>query len=105
MFKSKSLTDIVLLDFGISDLCRENQGAKIMGMTPNYCPPEIKFYDLSKISPAADIFSFGMYLYFNMINCRIFYELITLRSAWAQNPRQDPNAIYNLIRNPNFSFF
>lgn len=63
MFKDKSLNDIVILDFGISDIYRENQSVKIMGMSPAYCPPEIKLHDYSKISPAADIFSFGMYLY------------------------------------------
>ena len=34
---------------------------KIFGMTINYCPPEIKYSDLSLITPKADIFSFGMF--------------------------------------------
>ena len=33
-------------------------------MTPAYCPPEIRLNDFSAISPKADIFSFGMYIYF-----------------------------------------
>ena len=54
-------------------------------MTPAYCSPELRLQDLSKISPKADIFSFGMYLYFlSLFNCRIFYELITERRAWTQ---------------------
>ena len=31
-------------------------------MTPCYCAPEIKHYDLSYVSPKADIFSFGMFI-------------------------------------------
>ena len=54
-------------------------------MTPAYCPPEIRFHDLSQISPKADIFSFGMYLYLIFyFNCRILYELITKRRAWVK---------------------
>lgn len=33
---------------------------KIQGLTIPYCPPEIAFGNLSKVSPKADIFSFGM---------------------------------------------
>ena len=76
-----------------------------MGLTPSYCPPEIRFHDYSKICPEADIFSFGVYLYFNFINYRILYEFISERRAWTKNQRQDPSSIYNLIRNSNFSFF
>ena len=62
MFKSQELKEIVLLDFGISNIYKENEGTKIFGMTPDYCPPEIKYHDLSYITPKADIFSFGMFL-------------------------------------------
>ena len=62
MFKSQELKEIVLLDFGISNIYKENEATKIFGMTPFYCPPEIKYHDLSYITPKADIFSFGMFL-------------------------------------------
>ena len=29
-------------------------------MTPQYCPPELSYSDMSKLSPKVDIFSFGM---------------------------------------------
>ena len=61
MFTTNEMKTIVLLDFGISNLYKENEKTKIFGMTPAYCPPEIKFNDLSYISPKADIFSFGMF--------------------------------------------
>ena len=60
MFKSQDFEEIVLVDFGISNFYKNNEITKIFGMTPNYCPPEIKFSDLSLITPKADIFSFGM---------------------------------------------
>ena len=43
MFKNSDFAEIVLLDFGISNFYKENQHAKIFGMTAAYCPPEIKF--------------------------------------------------------------
>ena len=61
MFKSQELKEIVLLDFGISNIYKENEATKVFGMTPAYCPPEIKFHDLSYITRKADIFSFGMF--------------------------------------------
>ena len=61
MFKTQELEEIVLLDFGISNVYKENEGTKIFGMTPLYCPPEIRYHDLSYITPKADIFSFGMF--------------------------------------------
>ena len=61
MFKTNELKEIVLLDFGISNIYKENEGTKIFGMTAFYCPPEIKFHNLSYIAPKADIFSFGMF--------------------------------------------
>ena len=51
MFKNESLTDVVLLDFGISHIYRNNESNKIMGLSPSYCPPEIRFDDSTKISP------------------------------------------------------
>ena len=61
MFKNSDFAEIVLLDFGISNFYKDNQDAKIFGMTIAYCPPEIKFWDEFQISPKADIFSFGMF--------------------------------------------
>ena len=60
MFKSSNFEDIVLVDFGISNFYKDTENTKIIGMTPAYCAPEIKFSDSSLISPKADIFSFGM---------------------------------------------
>ena len=84
MFKSQDLSKIALVDFGISNFYKENLKAKIHGMTPFYCPPEIKFSDDSIISPKADIFSFGMlfilfFLFFllSLLFFRIFYEIVT----------------------------
>ena len=61
MFKNADFAEIVLLDFGISNFYKQNEHTKIFGMTINYCPPEIKYSDLSLITPKADIFSFGMF--------------------------------------------
>ena len=61
MFKNNSLIDIVLLDFGTSKIYKENESTKIVGMSPAYCPPEIKFEDSKNISPKSDIFSFGVF--------------------------------------------
>ena len=60
-------------------------------MTIAYSPPEMRFNDLSNVSPKADIFSFGMYLYFLslLLNYRILYELITERRAWAKYYKQN----------------
>ena len=57
MFITQELKDIVLLDFGISNVYKKNEATRIFGMTPFYCPP-----DLLYITPKADIFSFGMFL-------------------------------------------
>ena len=43
MFKMEKSLDIVLIDFGISAICHKNKSTKIYGMTPAYCPPEIRF--------------------------------------------------------------
>ena len=61
MFATQELTDIVLVDFFISNVYKENEGSEILGITLKYCPPEIKFKDLSYITPKADIFNFGMF--------------------------------------------
>ena len=70
MFITQELKDIVLLDFGISNVYKENEATRIFGMTVFYCPPEIRYHDLSYITPKADIFSFGMF--FNLLQF-IFY--------------------------------
>ena len=62
MFITQELKDIVLLDFGISNVYKKNEATRIFGMTVFYCPPEIRCHDLSYITPKADIFSFGMFL-------------------------------------------
>ena len=61
MFKSNDFEEIVLVNFGMSIFYKENEHTKILGMAPKYCAPEIKFSDLSHITPKTDIFSFGMY--------------------------------------------
>ena len=61
MFKTKELKEVVLLDFGISNVYKENEATKIFGMSPKYCPPEIRLQDLSYATPKVDIFSFGMF--------------------------------------------
>ena len=57
MFKEKEKKEIVLVDFGVSNFFRDNKCTKIFGITPEYCPPEITFNNLSLISSKADIFS------------------------------------------------
>ena len=84
MFKNESLTEIVLLDFGISEIYWKNEITNVMGLTFAYCPPEIKLYDKSKISPKTDLFNFGMYCFFNIVNSRILYELVTENRVWAK---------------------
>ena len=79
MFKSKMFEEIVLLDFGISNIYKENKPTKIFGMTAAYCPPEVKIHDLSYITPKADIFSFGMFLFkknYSFNSFRILYEIV-----------------------------
>ena len=62
MLKKKNSYDIILVDFGISNVYLKNSLTKIFGMSILYCPPEICFNTLSAISPKADIFSFGMFI-------------------------------------------
>eukprot|EP00828_Plagiopyla_frontata_P002971 TRINITY_DN10704_c0_g2_i1.p1 TRINITY_DN10704_c0_g2~~TRINITY_DN10704_c0_g2_i1.p1 ORF type:complete len:240 (-),score=41.46 TRINITY_DN10704_c0_g2_i1:75-794(-) len=92
MFKHKDFKEIVILDFGISNFYKENKSTKIFGLTPYYCPPEIKHYTLLKISPKADIFSFGI----------IFYEIVSEKDTFINF---DENNVYNYIRKLNFNFF
>ena len=66
MFTTKELNEIVLLDFGISNVYKENEATKIFGMSPKYCPPEIRYHDMSYITPKADIFGFGMLIEFSL---------------------------------------
>ena len=68
MFTMQELVEIVLLDFGISNIYKENETTKIFGMSPKYCPPEIRYHDMSYITPKADIFSFGMFFNFYYFN-------------------------------------
>ena len=75
MFKAKDLKDIVLLDFGISNIYKENEKTNICGMTPFYCPPEVKYHDLSYITPKVDIFSFGMFLIFIKFTNNLEYSM------------------------------
>ena len=79
MFITQELKDIVLLDFGISNVYKKNEATRIFGMTVFYCPPEIRCHDLSYITPKADIFSFGMFLitYLNLffINLESYMKL------------------------------
>ena len=85
MFRDESLTEIVILDLGISDIYRKSERTKLIELTPAYCPPEIKFHDLSIISPTSNIFSFGMYKNcLHLKYCRLLYELITERRAWTK---------------------
>ena len=60
MFTTEDLSQIVILDFGISQIYKQSNPAKVFGLTPNYCPPEIVLHKASTISPKSDIFSFGM---------------------------------------------
>ena len=68
----------------ISNFYKDNENQKIFGMTSIYCAPEIKFSNLSLLTPKADIFSFGMLIIFTEIKfIRILYEIATFREAFA----------------------
>eukprot|EP00828_Plagiopyla_frontata_P030675 TRINITY_DN4012_c0_g1_i5.p1 TRINITY_DN4012_c0_g1~~TRINITY_DN4012_c0_g1_i5.p1 ORF type:complete len:221 (+),score=23.10 TRINITY_DN4012_c0_g1_i5:266-928(+) len=95
MLKSQLLPDIVLLDFGISNIYKNSENTNIFGITPFYCPPEIKFNNPSSITPKADIFSFGI----------VFYEIVTEKKSFAKYQSKPSGQIYNLIRSQDFDFF
>ena len=75
---------IVLLDFGISKISRNDQDTGVLAMSYYYCSPEVKNDDSSKVSQKSDIFSVGMsidyFLYIFII--RILYELFTEKKAF-----------------------
>ena len=77
MFKSQDFKDIVLVDFGISNFYKDNENQKIFGLTAFYCAPEIKYSNLSLLTPKADIFSFGMLIiyYCNKIYLEYYMKL------------------------------
>ena len=51
---------IVLLDFGISKISRNDQDTGVIAMSYYYCSPEVKNDDSSRVSQKSDIFSVGM---------------------------------------------
>ena len=54
------MKEIVLLDFGISKISRNDQDTGVIAMSYYYCSPEVKNDDISKVSQKSDIFSVGM---------------------------------------------
>ena len=46
MFRDKSLNDIVIIDFGISDIYRKNESTQIKGISYAYSPPEMNFHNV-----------------------------------------------------------
>ena len=105
MFKANDLAEIVLVDFGISNILKDNESTKIFGLSIPYCPPELNFASACNISEKADIFSFGMLLsFFIIIFIRILYEIITENFAFCQL-RFKLNKLYAFIRSENYDFF
>ena len=62
VFKTSSMMEIVLLDFGISKISRNDQDTPTIAMSYYYCSPEVKNDNSSKISQKSDIFSVGMFI-------------------------------------------
>lgn len=62
IFENEGLQNILLLDFGISKIERENQITEVIGISHCYCPPEIIDNGISKVSAKSDIFSAGMFI-------------------------------------------
>ena len=78
MFKTKELNEIVLVDFGISKVFKHSKSTLMIAYTPDYIAPELKTsLKVTINSSAADIFSFGLYLFFSLFNYRICYEILT----------------------------
>ena len=66
LFKTKNLTEIALLDFGVSktfNLNKSHKSTMIQGLSLKYSPPEILIDDKSQVSTKSDIFSFGMFIF------------------------------------------
>ena len=85
MFVTSKLDQIVLLDFGVSKISKENNSTNMMGFSWRYSSPEVLSGEKSKVSPKSDIFSFGMLLFIFFLNTMlisILYELITGKKAW-----------------------
>ena len=64
MFESSNYEKIVLLDFGISKIFKENLDTNITALSYYYSPPEISDSIKSRVTPKSDIFSFGMSSFF-----------------------------------------
>ena len=64
MFKTHKLDSIVLLDFGISKIEKEDASTDIIGLSLRYCSPEVSIGKKLKISAKSDIFSFAMFFFY-----------------------------------------
>ena len=63
VFNSHKFKKIILLDFGISKIAKENEETDVIGMSYCYCAPEIKEASKCQVSSKSDIFSFGMFFF------------------------------------------
>lgn len=78
MFKNSSLKKIILLDFGVSKVFRDNSMTGIIAISTFYCPPEINEAGKSEVSDKSDIFSLGMFVFNLFINIIEYYMNLLL---------------------------
>ena len=63
MLEESSHEKIILLDFGITKIFKDNLDTDVTAISYFYSSPEVSNIDKSRVTPKSDIFSFGMYLY------------------------------------------
>ena len=62
IFKSSKYKKLLLIDFGISKIFKQNKETEILGFSYCYSAPEVSIEEKSMISPKSDIFSFAMFI-------------------------------------------
>ena len=73
MFITSNLDEIVLLDFGVSKISKENLSTSIYGFSYRYSSPEVSI-GKAIITSKSDMFSFGMF--FLLIILNKYYYLV-----------------------------
>ena len=60
MFETWAYKKIILLDFGIAKIFKENEETNVPAISYYYSSPEASNADKSRVTPKCDIFNFGM---------------------------------------------
>eukprot|EP00828_Plagiopyla_frontata_P014802 TRINITY_DN1928_c0_g4_i1.p1 TRINITY_DN1928_c0_g4~~TRINITY_DN1928_c0_g4_i1.p1 ORF type:complete len:377 (+),score=57.09 TRINITY_DN1928_c0_g4_i1:148-1278(+) len=94
VFKTQKLANLLLLDFGIPKLQKQNIKMEDQTLNYFYSSPEASKMTKQIVTPQSDIFSFGI----------VLYELATGYRTWKNYIGKGQIAIYNLIQS-NFDFF